>query len=137
MSNLNISPSRRLRELFEYENCRECHRDGGSHEAIPFLGNWFARCKPIKRRRHQTKMNRAAHTITFASDGTARCLWTEAVPLHELGRLEIQRASTVEFNAATQCWEVRLASNPDVVAFSNASRETCLNFERKTLNDLL
>ena len=85
----------------------------------------------------QTKMNRAAHTITFALDGTARCLWTEAVPLPELGRLEIQRASTVEFNAATQCWEVRLASNPDVVAFSNASRETCLNFERKTLNDLL
>jgi len=77
------------------------------------------------------------HTISFAPDGIARCLWTEVLPLHELGRLEIQRASTVEFNAATQCWELRLASNPDVVGFSHASRETCLNFERKTLNDLL
>src|SRR5712664_107885 len=77
------------------------------------------------------------HIITFGSDGTARCLWTEAVPLHELGRLEIQRASTVEFDDVKQQWEVRLASNPDVVAFSNASRETCLNFERKTLNALL
>jgi hypothetical protein len=75
--------------------------------------------------------------ITFAPDGTARCLWMEAVPLHELGRLELQRASTVEFNMATQRWEVRLTSRPDVVAFSNASRETCLNWERRTLNALL
>ena len=77
------------------------------------------------------------HTISFAPDGTARCLWTEVLPLHELGRLEIQRASTVEFNLTKQEWEVRLASNPGVVAFSHSSRETCLNFERKTLNALL
>jgi hypothetical protein len=29
------------------------------------------------------------HTISFNTDGTAHCLWTEALPLHELGRLEI------------------------------------------------
>jgi hypothetical protein len=77
------------------------------------------------------------HTISFAPDGIARCLWTEVLPLHELGRLEIQRASTVEFNVAEQTWEVRLASEPGVVAFSHPSRETCLNWERKTLNALL
>ncbi len=77
------------------------------------------------------------HTILFTPDGAARCLWTEAVPLHELGRLEIQRASTVEFDPASQEWEVRLASDPDVVAFSHASRETCLQWERNTLNALL
>ena len=77
------------------------------------------------------------HSITFNAAGTARCLWTEAVPLHELGRLEIQRASTVEFSPAKQEWEVRLASNPDVVAFSHTSRETCLQWERNTLNALL
>ena len=70
-----------------------------------------------------TKMN--THTISFNRDGTAWCLWTEAVPLHQLGRLEIQRASTVEFNSATQEWGVRLASNPDAVVFSHPSRETC------------
>ena len=75
--------------------------------------------------------------ITFASDGTARCLWTEAVPLHELGRLHMQRASTVEFDASKQQWEVRLASNPDTVAFSHPSRENCLQWERNTLNHLL
>lgn len=78
-----------------------------------------------------------AHTITFAIDGTARCLWTEALPLRELGRLDIQRASTVEFNPATQQWEVRLASNSETVAFSHSSRKTCLQWERNTINALL
>ena len=44
--------------------------------------------------------------ITFNPDGTALCLWTEAVPLHAIGRLEITRASNIEFNNATQQWEV-------------------------------
>jgi len=78
-----------------------------------------------------------AHAITFAPDGTARCLWTDLVPLHELGWLDVQRASTVEFNSVTQLWEVRLASDTDTVAFSNHSRETCLNWERETINALL
>lgn len=78
-----------------------------------------------------------AHVITFAPDGTARCLWSEAVPLHELGRLDIKRASTVEFEPSKQQWEVRLASEPDVVAFSHPSRATCLDWERNILNALL
>ena len=73
------------------------------------------------------------HIITFALDGTARCLWTEAVPLHELGRLEVQRASTIEFNGTTQLWEVRLVSDPDTVAFSNASRDACLEWEHQNV----
>jgi hypothetical protein len=77
------------------------------------------------------------HIITFTPDGTVRCLWTEALPLRELGRLDVQRASAVEFNPASQHWEVRLASSPQVVAFSHPSRETCLQWERTTLNALL
>jgi hypothetical protein len=77
------------------------------------------------------------HIITFAPDGTVRCLWTETLPLQELGRLDIQRASTVEFNRATQQWEVRLASKPEAVSFSHSSRETCLQWERNTINALL
>ncbi len=77
------------------------------------------------------------HTISFAPDGIARCLWTEALPLHELGRLDIHRASTVEFDEVKQQWEVRLASNPGAVAFSDSSREHCLNWERETINALL
>ncbi len=74
------------------------------------------------------------HVITFAPDGTARCLWTEAVPLHELGRLAIHRASRAEFEPSTQKWEVRLACKPSAVAFSHASREACLEWETNTLN---
>jgi hypothetical protein len=82
-------------------------------------------------------MNPTPHVITFAPDGIARCLWTEAVPLHQLGQLDIQRASTVEFNCSKQTWEVRLASTPEVVAFSHPSRGNCLNWERNTINALL
>jgi hypothetical protein len=73
------------------------------------------------------------HIITIAPDGTVRCLWTDAIPLQVLGRLTLQRASTIEFDPAAQRWEVRLASKPEVVAFSHASRETCLDWERGAL----
>jgi hypothetical protein len=78
-------------------------------------------------------MNTINHVITFAADGTARGLWTEAVPLQELGVLEVHRASQVEFNASRQVWEVRLASNPGVAAFSHSSRAICLHWEREAL----
>jgi hypothetical protein len=78
-------------------------------------------------------MNTINHVITFAGDGTARCLWTEAVPLQELGQLQVYRASQVEFNSSKQEWEVRLASNPGVVAFSHSSRAICLHWEREAL----
>ena len=74
-----------------------------------------------------------SHTITFQSDGAVNCLWTEAIPLHELGLLEVQRASTIEFDAAQQVWEVRLTSNPGTVAFSHVSRAICLDWERQAL----
>jgi len=78
-------------------------------------------------------MNTTHHVITFAADGTARCLWTEAVPLQELGILDVHRASQVEFNPSKQVWEVRLASNPAEVAFSHSSRAVCLHWEREAL----
>jgi hypothetical protein len=73
------------------------------------------------------------HIITIAPDGTVRCLWTDAIPLQALGRLTLQRASTIEFDSTAQRWEVRLASKPGDVAFSHASRETCLDWERGAL----
>ena len=46
-------------------------------------------------------------SISFTPEGTAHCLWTEVLPLHEIGRLEVSRASNIEFNNSTQKWEVR------------------------------
>ena len=71
------------------------------------------------------------HTITFAPDGTARCLWTEAVPLHELGHLDIQRASTIEFNSTTQHWEVKDLKGR--IRFFSRSRSACLEWEQQNL----
>jgi hypothetical protein len=69
------------------------------------------------------------HTISFAPDGTARCLWTEAVPLHELGRLEIHRVTDIEFNNATQRWEVK--DRRGKVRFSPKSQSACLAWEHE------
>jgi hypothetical protein len=44
----------------------------------------------------------------------------------------MQRASTVEFNEATQLWEVRVPRSlgpKTYVLFSHKSRETCLKWE--------
>ncbi len=71
------------------------------------------------------------HTITFKPDGTARCLWTEAVPLHELGRLEITRATNIDFNNATQQWEV-IDTNGRVRFFAR-SRAACLGWEQHNM----
>jgi hypothetical protein len=69
--------------------------------------------------------------ISFKPDGTAQCLWTEALPLHELGRLEITRASDIEFNNSTQQWEVK--DRRGGVRFFSKSRSSCLEWEEQNL----
>ena len=60
--------------------------------------------------------------------------FAEELDLAAIGPLTITRASTIEFNAASQLWEVRLASSPATVVFSDPSREKCLVWERDKLN---
>jgi len=69
--------------------------------------------------------------IQFNPNGTAHCLWTDAISLHELGRLEITRASEIEFNNATQQWEVRDCKGK--VRFIAKSRRACLEWEEINL----
>jgi hypothetical protein len=69
--------------------------------------------------------------IAFQPDGTAQCLWTEALPLHELGRLEVTRASNLEFNNSTQHWEVK--DRRGKVRFIAKSRSACLEWEEQNL----
>jgi hypothetical protein len=44
MGNLNESADQWLKRLFEDEFCSECGGDAEHHTAVPFMGNWFARC---------------------------------------------------------------------------------------------
>ena len=69
--------------------------------------------------------------INFTPDGTARCLWTEAVPLHKLGRLVVHRATNIEFNNTTQQWEV--IDQKGRLQFFAKSRSTCLDWEQQNL----
>jgi len=40
--------------------------------------------------------------------GEVVCLYTDLIPLHALGPLQVTRASTVEFDEAAQGWQVTL-----------------------------
>lgn len=73
--------------------------------------------------------------IQFATDGTGKAVYTEALPLAELGPLSMARASSVEFNTAMQQWEVKLTSNPNQTAYSNQSRAECIRWEVNKLNE--
>ena len=69
--------------------------------------------------------------ISFTPDGIAHSLWTDAIPLHELGRLEITRASNIEFNNATQHWEVK--DRRGKIRFIAKSRCACVEWEQQNL----
>ena len=71
-------------------------------------------------------------TITFSSDGNGHCLYTEAINLKNIGTLEIQRATNIEFNDGTQLWEVRDAKDNGIL-YQDASREICLRWEHDNL----
>ena len=70
--------------------------------------------------------------LTFELDGTGRCLHTDAIPLQTLGTLTVQRATTIEFNASTQQWEVKDAAG--AILHSNPSRSCCLAWEMDRFN---
>jgi hypothetical protein len=69
--------------------------------------------------------------ISFTPDGTAHCLWTDAISLHDLGHLQITRASNIEFNNTTQRWEVKDLKGR--VRFFARSRTACLEWEHQHL----
>ena len=72
------------------------------------------------------------HVLTFAENGEGHCLYTEAIELAAIGRLTIKRATTIEFNAAIQKWEVRDAGR--ALLHVHPSREVCLAWEHRHFN---
>lgn len=72
--------------------------------------------------------------LTIHTNGDVTCLHTDAIPLQEIGHLVINRASTIEFNGATQLWEVRFSNSDDVV-FRHAKRSACVAWEIETIQD--
>lgn len=76
---------------------------------------------------HPTR--RVPHVLHFAPDGTGAGLHTEAIDLFRIGRLSVDRASTVEFDEESQVWEVRDFTGHRL--FNHPSRRACLDWERR------
>lgn len=69
--------------------------------------------------------------LTINADGAGSCLYSELIDLHSIGSLEIRRASHIEFNNASQKWEVKnLRGN---VLFFAKSRNACVEWEHMNL----
>lgn len=71
-------------------------------------------------------------TLRFNPAGQVDCLWTEAIDLRALGKLEITRATDIRFNPASQQWDVHEYSTGKVI-FSHTSRSECLAWENQNL----
>lgn len=73
-----------------------------------------------------------AATLKFDATGIGHCLFTEVIELSAIGKLEIARASTVEFNNESQLWQVK--SPEGLLLFSHPSRQACLGWEHQYFN---
>ena len=71
-------------------------------------------------------------TLRFDPAGQVDCLYTEAIDLQKLGKLEITRATDIRFEETSQQWQVH-DSESDAVLFSNPSRNECLAWENQNL----
>jgi hypothetical protein len=73
-----------------------------------------------------------SQTLRFNPGGHIDCLYTEAIDLHALGRLQVVRATDIRFNDSSQQWETCHAETGEVL-FSNRSRAECLRWEHESL----
>lgn len=72
-------------------------------------------------------------TLRFHSGGSVDCLYTEAIDLRVLGRLQVFRATDIRFNPTNQQWDVCCATTGSLL-HSDPSRESCLQWERENLS---
>jgi len=70
--------------------------------------------------------------LTIDPQGTVTGLYTELIELSQLGRLEITRATNIEFNPTLQQWEVE--DGDGAILFTNPSRSRCLAWEVDRFN---
>lgn len=70
-------------------------------------------------------------TIIFTPDGTGHALYSEAIDLGRIGRLTVQRATSIEFDSKAQYWRVRDPTGFSM--FNSRFRQGCLDWERRYL----
>lgn len=70
--------------------------------------------------------------LTIDHHGTVTGLYTELIELSQIGRLEITRATTIEFNPTTQQWDVK--DTEGAILYTDPSRSRCLAWELDRFN---
>jgi len=73
--------------------------------------------------------------LTFRPDGSGRGLWTDAIPLANLGRLTVRRVSRIDWSETRQVWEIRPARGGHVM-HRDTSRAACVDWERLHFGNL-
>lgn len=71
-------------------------------------------------------------TLTVHGDGRVTGLYTEAIDLHRLGRLHVERFTTIEFSDEHQQWCVSDTNGRTL--YSHPSRHQCLSWEHEHFN---
>ena len=71
-------------------------------------------------------------TLRFDPGGHIGCLYTEAIDLRALGRLQVYRATDIRFCEKSQLWNVRCASTGKLL-HTDPSRDACLAWEHTHL----
>ncbi len=78
--------------------------------------------------------------LIITPQGTLCTLWFEGITLRELGRLQVERASEIEFDPESQSWTLRMLKPvPPEVEYQTRfdSREEALAYEREMVNTRL
>ena len=71
-------------------------------------------------------------SLTFHADGRVTGLYTELIDLHRLGRLHVERFTTIEFSDKLQQWCVNDTQGRTL--YSHPSRRQCLSWEQDHFN---
>ena len=77
-------------------------------------------------------MGKAPASLVFKPDGSGHGLYTEVIDLTCLGRLKVERATTITFDNRLQAWRVK--DRTGFPLYTSPSRETCLEWERQFFN---
>ncbi len=81
-------------------------------------------------------MAKIGHIIRVHPNGSIDTLYTDLIDLGKLGKMDVSRASHIEFNNETQVWEVTDAETGEIVDYA-PTRETALIFEHEYYMALL
>lgn len=83
----------------------------------------------------------AYHDVYLRPDGSFECVYSDVVDVSELGRVEIERASHVEFDNGLQCWVVEWTERMDILRKEGKAyfekRDEALAWEVEQINAVM